>query len=166
MKEEKEVKVEETVEEVKEAVESVNEEAEEIIPISDEASVVINGDDKSINISEDVIASIAGLAAQEVNGVASMSANGLGEVLGRKPKGVKVQSGDKDVIIDITLTTEYGARIPDVCWEVQNRVKTRVETMTGLSVASVNVHVQGISIPKKKQETAPSETPVKDEKED
>ncbi len=88
-----------------------------------------------------------------------MNASGLGEVLGRKPKGVKVQSGDKDVIIDITLTTEYGARIPDVCWEVQNRVKTRVETMTGLSVSSVNVHVQGISMPKKKQEVIKEEAP-------
>ena len=158
--ESEEIKVEEATD-----VENEVKEGGEILSISDESSVVINGDDKSINISEDVIASIAGLAAQEVNGVASMSASGLGEILGKKAKGVKVQSGDKDVVIDITLTTEYGARIPDVCWEVQNRVKTRVETMTGLSVATVNVHVQGISIPKKKQETVQTEAPIKEEKE-
>jgi uncharacterized alkaline shock family protein YloU len=166
MKEEKEVSETQEAAKVEEEVNEVVEEMKEEVISADDESVTINSDDKSINISEDVIASIAGLAAQEVNGVASMSASGIGEVLGRKPKGVKVQSGDKDVVIDITLTTEYGTRIPDVCWEVQNRVKTRVETMTGLSVASVNVHVQGISIPKKRQDIAIEEKTSKEDKED
>ncbi len=142
------------VEEVKEVATNVaeNEATDEIVEIDGQTDVIINGDDKSINISEDVIASIAGLAAQEVNGVASMNASGLGEVLGRKPKGVKVQVGEKDTVIDISLTIEYGARIPDIAWEVQNKVKTQVESMTGLNVVSVNVHVQGVNMPKKKGE--------------
>ena len=157
------VKVEETAEEIKEEVkEEIKEEAVE------ENAVVITGDDNGIIISEEVIASIASIAAQEVKGVAAMTANGIGEVLGRKTKGVKVQSGDKDVIIDITLTIEYGARIPDIAWEVQNRVKTQVEAQTGLNVAAVNVHVQGISVTKKKTEpaAAPTTTENVEEKEE
>lgn len=114
--------------------------------------VVSENDIKGINISEEVVATIAGIAAQEVKGVASMNASGIGEMFGRKPKGVKVQVGEKDTVIDISLTIEYGARIPDIAWEVQNKVKTQVESMTGLNVVSVNVHVQGVNMPKKKGE--------------
>ncbi|MBO5143322.1 MAG: Asp23/Gls24 family envelope stress response protein [Clostridia bacterium] len=105
-----------------------------------------------INISEEVVATIAGIAASEVKGVASMSGGfvgGLSEMLGKKTKGVKVQVGEKDTVIDINLTVEYGARIPDIAWEVQNKVKTQVESMTGLNVVAVNIHVQGVSLPKK-----------------
>ncbi len=114
--------------------------------------VVTESDIKGINISEEVVATIARIAAQEVKGVASMNASGIGEMFGRKPKGVKVQVGEKDTVIDISLTVEYGARIPDIAWEVQNKVKTQVESMTGLNVVSVNVHVQGVNMPKKKNE--------------
>ena len=102
-----------------------------------------------INISEEVVATIAGIAASEVNGVASMNGGfvgGLSEMLGKKTKGVKVQVGEKETIIDINLTVEYGARIPDVAWEVQNKVKTQVESMTGLNVTAVNIHIQGVSL--------------------
>jgi len=160
----------ETVESVDTQAENVNEakETKEVKEeVNEESGVVISGDDNGIIISEEVIASIASIAAQEVKGVAAMTANGIGEVLGRKTKGVKVQSGDKDVIIDITLTIEYGARIPDIAWEVQNRVKTQVETQTGLNVAAVNVHVQGISVPKKKTEPSPvTTTEAAEEKEE
>ncbi len=123
--------------------------------------VVSENDIKGINISEEVVATIAGMAAQEVKGVASMNASGIGEVFGRKTKGVKVQVGEKDAVIDISLTVEYGSRIPDIAWEVQNKVKTQVETMTGLSVVAVNVHVQGVNMPKKKGSEAPvDETPT------
>ena len=121
--------------------------------------VVTESDIKGINISEDVVATIAGMAAQEVKGVASMNASGIGEVFGIKTKGVKVQVDDKDAVIEISLNVEYGARIPDIAWEVQNKVKTQVETMTGLNVVSVNVHVQGVNTPKKKN-TEVQEAPV------
>ena len=111
----------------------------------------------NIKISEEVVATIAGIAASEVNGVASMNGGfvgGLSEMLGKKTKGVKVQVGDKETIIDINLTVEYGARIPDIAWEVQNKVKTQVESMTGLKGVVVNIHVQGVSLSKKKQENS------------
>lgn len=123
----------------------------EIIPI-EEGSIITEEDTNGISISEEVVATIAGMAAQEVKGVASMNANGIGEMFGRKTKGVKVQTGEKDTVIDINVTVEYGARIPDIAWEVQNKVKTQVEAMTGLNVVAVNVYVQGVSMPKKKQE--------------
>ena len=126
--------------------------AEDVKVETNDQEVVSESDIKGINISEEVVATIAGIAAQEVKGVASMNASGIGEMFGRKTKGVKVQVGEKDTVIDISLTVEYGARIPDIAWEVQNKVKTQVESMTGLNVVSVNVHVQGVNMPKKKGE--------------
>ena len=124
----------------------------EDVEATDSNDVVSESDINDINISEEVVATIAGIAAQEVKGVSSMNASGIGEMLGVKTKGVKVQVGEKDTIVDINLTVEYGSRIPDIAWEVQNKVKTQVESMTGLNVAAVNVHVQGVNMPKKKNE--------------
>ena len=59
--------------------------------------------------------------------------------------------GEKETKIDVNIIVEYGARIPDVAFEIQNRVKKAVETMTGLKVANVNIHIQGINIQKKDQ---------------
>ncbi len=123
--------------------------------------VVNENDGSGIKISDEVVATIAGMAASEVNGVANMNGGlvgGITEMLGKKTKGVKVQVGEKETTIDISLTVEYGARIPDIAWEVQNKVKTQVESMTGLKVVAVNVIVQGVNFPKdlkkKSNETA------------
>ena len=103
-----------------------------------------------IKIANDVVAVIAGVAISEVPGVASMSGGfegGITEVLsGRKnlSKGVKVEADEKEVKIDVNIIVEYGSRIPDVAFEIQNRVKKSVENMTGLKVSEVNVHVQGV----------------------
>lgn len=119
----------------------------------------ING----IKISEEVVAQIAGKAASEVSGVAGMSGGivgGISEMLGKKSfsKGVKVQVGERETTIDLYIIVEYGARIPDIAWEIQNKVKTVVENMTGLKVVDINIHVQGLNLPKEeKKETV--ETP-------
>ena len=114
---------------------------------------VINENDESIKISNDVVASIAGVAVSEVSGVYGM-AGGITEIFGKKglAKGIKVEVGEKDTKIDVNIIVEYGARIPDVAFEIQNRVKKAVETMTGLNVSSVNIHVQGINIAEKRGE--------------
>ncbi|HHX17856.1 MAG TPA: Asp23/Gls24 family envelope stress response protein [Clostridium sp.] len=106
-----------------------------------------------VKISEEVVAIIAGIAAMDVPGVAGMSggiAGGIAEMLGRKnlSKGVKVEVGDKEAAIDLYIIVEYGCRIPDVSWDIQERVKETVETMTGLSVVEVNIHIQGVNIEK------------------
>ncbi|HHY37907.1 MAG TPA: Asp23/Gls24 family envelope stress response protein [Clostridia bacterium] len=108
------------------------------------------GDARSLKISDDVVAVIAGVAATEVEGVAGMSGGIVGditEILGRKnlSKGVKVEVGERDVSIDLFMVVKYGARIPEVARQVQERVKEAVENMTGLNVVEVNIHVQGIT---------------------
>ena len=115
-----------------------------------EVEEVENGTE-GIKIASDVIAVIAGVAVSEVSGVFSMAggfAGGITEVLkGKKnlAKGIKVDSADNKAKIDVNIIVEYGARIPDVAFEIQNRVKTAVENMTGLKVEEVNVHVQGVN---------------------
>ncbi|SHH08834.1 Asp23/Gls24 family envelope stress response protein [Tepidibacter thalassicus] len=116
-----------------------------------------NKDYGQIKISEDVIAVISGIAASEIEGVAAMSGSITGnitEILGKKnlSKGVKVVVNEEDVFIDLFLLIEYGVVIPDVSWKIQENVKNTVETMTGLKVAEVNVHIQGISFKKEKIE--------------
>ena len=108
--------------------------------------------DESIRIANDVVASIAGVAVSEVPGVFGMAggiAGGISEVLSGKKnlaKGIKVEVTEKETKIDVNIIVEYGTRIPDVAFEIQKRVKKAVETMTGLKVVSVNIHIQGINI--------------------
>ena len=117
----------------------------------------INEENSGIKISNDVVAVIAGVAVSEVRGVASMQggfAGGITEVLSGKKnlaKGIKVEVGEKETRIDVNIIVEYGVRIPDVAFEIQNRVKKAVETMTGLKVLEVNVHVQGVSTEKQEE---------------
>ena len=106
----------------------------------------------AIKIADDVVAVIAGVAVSEIPGVANMAggfAGGITEVLSGKKnlaKGIKVDVGEKDTKIDVNIIVEYGTRIPDVAYEIQTKVKKAVETMTGLKVVEVNVHVQGVNI--------------------
>ena len=110
-----------------------------------------------INISNDVIASIAGIAATEIEGVAGMAgsvASGLAEKLGAKKnpqKGVKVTVTDEGAVIDLLIVVAFGVRIPELCWEIQENVKNSVESMTGTEVIRVNVFVEGVSFEKKKK---------------
>lgn len=126
----------------------------------DDANVYVNpGNDidknnfGTIKITEDVVSVIAGLAAVDVPGVASMSggfAGGIAEAFGMKSlsKGVKVDIREKEVLIDLYIIVEYGVRIPEMAWNIQEKVKKTVENMTGLTVTEVNIHVQGINLAK------------------
>ena len=106
-----------------------------------------NGEGEGIRIANDVIAAIANKAASEVPGVFSMS-GGISDVFGKRmSKGLKVDAGEKSTKIDVNIIVEYGARIPEIAYEIQNRVKKAVESMTGLKVLEVNVHVQGVNLP-------------------
>ena len=128
-------------------------ENKELEPVEENMGEVALENNANIKISDDVIAVIAGVAASEVQGVAEMSggfAGGISEVLSGKKnlsKGIKVESGEKETKIDVNIIVEYGIRIPDVAFEIQNRVKKAVESMTGLEVLEVNVHVQGVNLP-------------------
>lgn len=126
-----------------------NRETENVENIEGQGEVTL--ENTNIKIADDVIAVIAGAAASEVPGVSSMAggfAGGISEVFSGKKnfaKGIKVEAGEKETKIDVNIIVEYGARIPDVAFEIQNRVKKAVEGMTGLKVVEVNVHVQGVN---------------------
>lgn len=103
----------------------------------------------SVRIADEVVGIIAGLAATEVSGVAGMSGGlvgGIAEMLGKKnlSKGVKVEVGEREAAIDLYIIVEYGVRIPDVALRVQENVKRAIESMTGLDVVEINIHVQGV----------------------
>lgn len=124
-----------------------NQEKGEVVELEEE----IKTENEGIQISDDVVAVIAGVAVSEVPGVAGMAggfAGGITEVFsGRKnlAKGIKVEVTETQAKIDVNIIVEYGSRIPDVAFEIQNRVKKAVESMTGLKVEEVNVHVQGVN---------------------
>ena len=118
----------------------------------------------TIRVADEVVSIIAGLATTEVEGVAGMSggiAGGIAEILGRKnfSKGVKVEVGEKEAAIDLYIIVKYGIRIPEVALAAQENVKRAIETMTGLSVIEVNVHVQGVGFPE--EEPKPEEMRVR-----
>ncbi len=111
----------------------------------------------AIKIANEVVSIIAGLAATEVEGVAGMSggiAGGIAEMLGRKnlTKGVKVEVGEKESAVDLFVIIDYGYSIPDVAWKIQDNVKQAIESMTGLSVVEINVHVQGVHFADEEEE--------------
>ena len=106
-----------------------------------------------LKISNEVIAIIAGLATVEVNGVFSMSGGltgGIAEVLGIRnlSKGIRVETKENKIYINIYIIAEFGARIPEVAWNIQETVKKTVERMTGMRVDEANIHVQSVNIPK------------------
>lgn len=127
--------------------ENKNVENGEVVELDEE----IKTENEGIQISSDVVAVIAGVAVSEVQGVSGMSggfAGGITEVLSGKKnlaKGIKVDIDENTAKIDVNIIVEYGSRIPDVAFEIQNRVKKSVENMTGLKVEEVNVHVQGVN---------------------
>lgn len=107
----------------------------------------------TFHISEEVIASIAALAANEVEGVCGLSANfgsDIAELLGKKSlsKGVKISFSDDSISIDIFVVAIYGYPVMEIARNVQDRVTTAVESMTGKRVRSVNVDICGITLPK------------------
>ena len=112
--------------------------------------VTVKEDSGNVNISDDVVAAIAGIAASEIDGVYSMSggvASGIAEKLGAKKslqKGVKVDINPEGSIIDLYITVEFGIRIPELAWNIQENVKNSVETMTGISISKVNIHIDGV----------------------
>jgi uncharacterized alkaline shock family protein YloU len=117
----------------------------------------------TIKITDEVVAIISGIAAMEVPGVAGMSggiAGGIAEALGRKnlSKGVKVEVGERETAIDLYIIVEYGYRIPEVAWTIQEKVKQAVEDMTGLRVVEVNIHIQGVNIDRERKELTEEQT--------
>ena len=117
--------------------------------------------DGTVSFATEVVATIAGLAATEVEGVASMisPSTGLADMFTRKSnrnltKGVRIDLDGSMVTVDITITVEYGSPVPDVARNIQENVKKAIETMSGLDVRKVDVHVTGISFEREQRANA------------
>ncbi|WP_129596330.1 Asp23/Gls24 family envelope stress response protein [Anaerophilus nitritogenes] len=108
----------------------------------------------NIFIDDEVLASIAGISAMECYGLVGMSkkstGNGLVELLKRENlgKGVKVRSEDDKIIIDLFIVVQFGIRISTVAQNIIDKVKYNIETITGLAVETVNIHIQGVRVQK------------------
>ena len=104
-----------------------------------------------IKIADEVVSIIAGLAAMEVDGVASMAGNATRELISKLgmrslSKGVKVDVLEGIVTVSLALNLKYGYSIMEVCKKVQDKVKTAIENMTGLSVADVNIRIVSVDM--------------------
>lgn len=110
-------------------------------------------DTGKIKIESDVVAMIAGLAAIDTDGVLSMS-SGITEGLAKRvsgknvTKGVRVEIGETEAAIDVRIVVKYGFKLHEVAVALQNNVKEAVESMTGLKVVEVNVHIEGVEFQK------------------
>lgn len=109
----------------------------------------------TVQIADDVVAMIASLAATEVDGVSSMVGNITNELMSKVgmkklSKGVKVDILDTNVAVDLAIVLEYGFNIPTTSQKVQDKVKTAIETMTGLKVTDVNIRIAGVNMAKGK----------------
>lgn len=106
-----------------------------------------------IIISEDVLCTIASIAASEVEGVENMSGSivgGIAEMIGKKnnSKGIKVTMDENVVSVEVHFVAKYGVKLTEVCWEIQEKVKKAIETMCGMEVSGVNVFVESVHIEK------------------
>ncbi len=104
-----------------------------------------------VQIADEVIAIIAGLAATEVEGVDSMAGHITYDLVGKLgmknlSKGVKVDVTEEHVSVDIAINMKYGYNIPEVSEKVQDRVKTAIENMTGLNVLDVNIKIASVNM--------------------
>lgn len=110
-----------------------------------------------VQISEDVIAVIANTTALDFKGVAAIGnsfADGIAEMLGKKSfsKGVKVEViNDSNIKVSLSLSVRFGYKIPDLIFEVQKKIKSSIEDMTGLCVVQININVTSISFEKEKK---------------
>lgn len=105
----------------------------------------------TVKIANDVVATIASLAATEINGVSAMVGSITNDFMGKvgmkkQTKGVKVDIMEKTVSVELAITLDYGFNIPTTCGKVQEKVKSAIETMTGLEVADVNIRIVGINM--------------------
>ena len=119
----------------------------------DKNAVVLKAEENTgvVQIADDVVAMIASLATTEVEGVDSMAGNITNELVGKLgmknlSKGVKVDVTEEHVSVDLSLNLKYGYNIPEVGERVQDRVKTAIENMTGLSVLDVNIKIASVNM--------------------
>ena len=103
-----------------------------------------------VHIADEVVAIVAGLAATDVDGVASMAGNITNELVSKLGKSVRVTILEGVVTVDLSLNIEYGRNILETSKKVQEKVKSAIENMTGLEVADVNIHIASVDMENEK----------------
>jgi len=121
-------------------------------------TISIDGGIGEVQIADEVVAIIAGLAAADVKGVASLAGNVTRDLIGKTgirslSKGVRLTIDNGEVHVAESVNIQYGYNVPDTCAKVQERVKTAIETMTGLHVAEVNIKVASVVMEKADKST-------------
>ena len=114
-----------------------------------------NNDIGTVQIADDVVAMIASLAVRDIEGVEACAGNMAGELMDKvgiknARKGAKIDIFENCVKVDVFVNIAYGYNIPVTCGKVQDKVKTTIENMTGLTVTDVNVRVVAVSMPNNK----------------
>lgn len=127
--------------------------------MDEQVKIVEEQSQGTVTFANEVISTIVGIAACDIEGVAGMCGgfkDGIVDLLGKKnlSKGVKITLNDNTVVADLAIVVDYGVRVPDVCAKIQESVISTVEVMTGLTVKAVNVSVEGIKF---KEIAAPAE---------
>ena len=126
--------------------------------MDEQVKVVEEQPQGTVTFANEVISTIVGIAACDIEGVAGMSGgfkDGIVDLLGKKnlSKGVKITLNDNTVVADLEIVVDFGVKVPDVCAKIQESVISTVEVMTGLTVKAVNISVEGIKI----KEIAPAD---------
>ncbi len=121
-----------------------------------EETNISNQEFGKVTFANEVLATIAGIAACDIKGVAGMCGgfkDGIAELLGKKnlTKGVKVTVTENTASVDVEIIVNYGAKLPEVCADIQESVSKALENMTGLKVTAVNVSVEGLKFPEPEQ---------------
>lgn len=121
--------------------------------VTERGTYTLKEDDKlgAVQIADDVVAMIASLAATEVDGVSALVGNITNELMSKVgmkklTKGVKVEVLEGVVSLELAIMIEYGHNIPQTCQNVQQKVKTAIENMTGLTVSDVNIRIAGVNM--------------------
>jgi uncharacterized alkaline shock family protein YloU len=119
-----------------------------------------------VTVADDVIATIAGVAAREVSGIYQLGKGVLKHALGRvtgsaeTTQGVSVEVGKKEVAVDLEVVVQYGLNIQSVCEQVRSLVGERIEQMTGLATKEVNINIVDIHFEKEAREEEPKRARV------
>lgn len=107
----------------------------------------------NFRISDEVVSTIVEKTVMSIPGIYDINGgiiDGITNMLGTKRmKGIKVELTEKTIAIDVYVIVEYGVKIPDIAWDIQDKVKKTVEDITGMNVTAVNIHIQGINFKKK-----------------
>lgn len=117
-------------------------------------------DNGQITYANEVIATIVSVATTEVEGISGIAGSGaISGILakGKTPRGVKVDMNGEDINVDVSVTVDYGIPIQKVGRNAQENVRKSIESMTGLHVEKVDLHVVGVSFEKENQEMQQSQ---------